>query len=337
MITMLEKYTNKIVEDIYEKWKKEGDSQTRRTYLGGSEIGKPCDRELWYSFRHCTENDFSGRLYRLFQRGHKEEETFVKDLRDIGCEVWEVDEDGKQFEVSACGGHFKGHTDGVARIPGYSKPHLLEFKTSNTKEFKKLEKEGVESSKPIHFAQMQIYMHLMNLERALYMVVCKETDELYTERVRYSKKVSEGILEKASRIIYGDLPPRISDRRDSWDCKFCPAKGLCHGSISPEPSVPIKKLSCRQCVHAEPTADGKWNCKFHKKLAEEPCGDMLFIPSLVNFAEPTKYFPEDNVIEFTGSVVWYHGDKGDDAKALSCEDLITLPKEIVELPQEPKQ
>jgi hypothetical protein len=54
----------------------------------------------------------------------------------------------------------------------------------------------------------------------------------------------------------------------------------------------------------------------------------------VNFAEPTKYFPEDNVIEFTGSVVWYHGDKGDDAKALSCEDLITLPKEIVELPQE---
>ena len=333
---MLEKYTNKIVEQIYEKWKKEGDSQTRRTYLGGSEIGKPCERELWYSFRHCTENDFSGRLYRLFQRGHNEEETFVKDLRDIGCEVWEVDEDGKQFEVSACGGHFKGHTDGVARIPGHNKPHLLEFKTSNTKDFKKLEKEGVEVCKPVHYAQMQVYMELMNLERALYMVVCKETDEIYTERVRYSKKDAENLLKKAERVIYGDLPERPYDREDYYLCKFCDARKICWGSQSPEPSVPIKTLSCRQCVHAEPTKDGEWNCKFHKKLATEPCKDMLFIPSLVSFAEPKQYFPDHNVIEFQGSETWYHGDKGWDSKALNCEDLITLPKEIVELPQEPE-
>ena len=138
---MLEKFTNKIVEDIYDKWKAEGDSQTRRTYLGGSQIGHHCERYLWYDFRHCTENVFSGRLYRLFQRGHDEEHRFVKDLRDIGCEVWEETEANEQFGVEACGGHFRGHLDGVARIPDYDKPHLLEFKTSNTKDFKKLEKE----------------------------------------------------------------------------------------------------------------------------------------------------------------------------------------------------
>ena len=333
---MLEKFTNKIVEDIYDKWKAEGDSQTRRTYLGGSQIGHHCERYLWYDFRHCTENDFSGRLYRLFQRGHDEEHRFVKDLRDIGCEVWETDVDGDQFGVEACGGHFRGHLDGVARLPDYNKPHLLEFKTSNTKDFKKLEKEGVEVTKPVHYAQMQVYMHLMNLTRALYMVVCKETDHLYTERVRYSKKVAEGLIDKASRVVFGDIPERCTDRKDSFACKFCSAKDLCWGTSGPEPSVPIKKLSCRQCVHAEPTADGQWNCKFHNKLAEKPCDDMLFIPSLVSFAEPVQYHEEHNVLEFKGSETWYHGDKGD-SLAMTCKDLISLPKEIVELPQEPKE
>jgi hypothetical protein len=329
---MLNKYTNKIVNDIYDKWKKEGDSQTRRTYLGGSQIGHHCERFLWYDFRHCSKPEFTGRLYRLFQRGHDEEHRFVKDLKDIGCQIWEFDEDGNQFGVSACGGHFKGHTDGVGKIPGYDKPHLLEFKTSNTRDFKKLKKDGVEAFKPVHFDQMQVYMHLMKLERALYMVVCKENDDLYTERVRYSATRANQILEKASRVIYGDIPERCTDRKDSFLCKFCSAKSLCWGTSGPEPAVPISKLSCRQCVHAEPVADEKWNCKKHNRIANSPCDDMLFTPSLVSFAEPVKYFQDHNVIEFKGSETWYHGNKGDEQKALSCKDLIVLPKEIVELP-----
>ena len=36
--------------------------------------------------------------------------------------------------------------------------HVLEFKTHNSKSFAKLEKEGVQKSNPMHYAQMQVYM-----------------------------------------------------------------------------------------------------------------------------------------------------------------------------------
>ena len=106
-------------------------------------------------------------------------------------------------------------------------------------------------------------------------------------------------------------------------------------TIYPEYLSDVNVIMCPSDANAQSDFDeGKWNCNFHNRLAKEPCKDMLFIPSLVSFAEPKQYFPEHNVIEYQGSETWYHGDKGWDAKALNCEDLMTLPKEIVELPQE---
>jgi len=324
------------ISKIEEYWKKRGDSETRRTYLGASIIGHECERKLWYDFRHCTSEDFSGRLYRLFNRGHREEDTFVEELKGIGCEVHQFDSKGEQFAVSDCGGHFKGHTDGAALgIPDAPKTwHLLEFKTSSAKEFKKLDK-GVEQAKPMHYAQMQVYMHLTGLTRALYMVVNKDTDELYGERVRYNKDQAVRILQKAERIIFAEKPPeKATDRPDSFLCKFCSAHALCHGSNNATPAVDIKELSCRQCVHATPKKDGTWKCE--KGEYGTVCDEMLFIPQLINFATPTNYYPEQGVIEFTSNtdgIVWYHGKKGTEfkEKLLTVDDLITLPVGLVEL------
>jgi len=58
-----------------------------REHLGGSLIGRPCLRELWYSFRWAKERKFKGRLLRLFNRGHLEEFRFVAYLESIGFEV----------------------------------------------------------------------------------------------------------------------------------------------------------------------------------------------------------------------------------------------------------
>lgn len=59
----------------------------RRRHLGGSLIGRECNRELWYSFRWATRIAHKARLLRLFNRGHKEEFRFVEYLRGIGIEV----------------------------------------------------------------------------------------------------------------------------------------------------------------------------------------------------------------------------------------------------------
>jgi len=58
-----------------------------RAHLGGSIIGRKCERELYYSFHWFRRPTFKGRLLRLFDRGHKEEFSFLALLRGIGIEI----------------------------------------------------------------------------------------------------------------------------------------------------------------------------------------------------------------------------------------------------------
>lgn len=82
---------DQIQERIDAHWK-ENQDDGRRKHLGGSLIGRECMRELWYSFRWATETKHDGRILRLFQRGHSEEFSFVKYLRQIGVEVRDYDQ-----------------------------------------------------------------------------------------------------------------------------------------------------------------------------------------------------------------------------------------------------
>ena len=58
-----------------------------RSHLGASLIGHSCSRYLWYLFRWVFHYQFSGRMYRLFQRGHREEDVINQYLTGMGCEV----------------------------------------------------------------------------------------------------------------------------------------------------------------------------------------------------------------------------------------------------------
>src|SRR5690606_41232817 len=84
---------------------------------------------------------------------------------------------------------------------------------------------------------------------------------------------------RADRIITATTPPeRISDNPDDWRCRFCPALILCHGADDRTAvAVPIKTLSCRQCIHATPETDtdyGRWSCAYYgKSLSDEQHDD----------------------------------------------------------------
>jgi len=83
--------TKRISEDLedfcVEKW---GDGF--RWHLGGSVIGGECLRKIWYDYRWVQEPVFSGRMHRLFQRGHLEEFRFVEYLRGMGWTVLDYSE-----------------------------------------------------------------------------------------------------------------------------------------------------------------------------------------------------------------------------------------------------
>jgi hypothetical protein len=257
-----------------------------RGHLGASVIGRPCERSLWYGFRWATARRHPARILRLFARGQREEAVLVDLLRKAGVEVWEADEEGQQFRVSAVGGHFGGSLDGVGLglVEAPEKPHVLEFKTHGDKSFKDLSKHGLEKSKPEHHAQITVYMHLMDIDRGLYLAVNKNDDTLHAERVRHSAKAANTLLDKAHRIITSYYPPaKISDDAAFYLCKWCDHAQVCHGNTVPPPT-------CRSCVHATPELDGdaRWSCaRFGCDLDVDTqrrgseCPAHVFIPALL--------------------------------------------------------
>ena len=257
-----------------------------RTHLGASLIGKECERALWYDFRWATKAKFPGRVLRLFETGNREEDRLVGNLRRTGATVLELDpETGRQFRVQAHGGHFGGSLDGVAinLLEAPKTWHVLEFKTHSNKSFNDVAAKKVRVSKPQHFAQMQIYMHLVGINRAMYLAVNKDTDDLYVERVEADTQYAEQLLEKARRIIFAQAPlPRISEDPSWYQCRMCDHAPLCHASGQ---RVAAPEVNCRTCLHSTPV-EGGWQCERHEKTLSEAdqrigCEQHLYLPPLV--------------------------------------------------------
>jgi len=95
--------SKRILEDI-DEWCITTYDGGHRTHLGASLIGDECKRKLWYVFRWVKHDKMekegntpaenvanAGRLYRLFNRGHREEDRFIEWLEGIGVQVWADD------------------------------------------------------------------------------------------------------------------------------------------------------------------------------------------------------------------------------------------------------
>jgi hypothetical protein len=314
--------SDKIAEAIFAAIKA-GDEDWRRNHLGASLLGSPCSRALWYGFRWAVDPDFGGRMLRLFERGHREEDWVIENLRSAGMEVWCVDtskpkgEDGKhpQFRMSWLGGHIGGGVDGVILgVPGAPKtPHLGEIKTSNDKRFKILQRGGVRETNPRHYTQMQIYMLGMKLKRALYICVNKNTDDIHSERITFDKKFAEGVIAKAEMIVGSNTPlTKLSDDPSWWECKFCDYRPICHG-------VDYAKVerNCRTCSQSTPKNDGAWICEHHGITLDcaaqrKGCDSHLHIPQMLEQWNAVGYDEEKREVT-------YHTGQGpviDDGKDL---------------------
>ena len=278
--------TKTIASAIYASYKQE----KPRPHLGCSLLGHHCDRWLWLSFRWAVIEKFDGRILRLFKRGQNEEATVYDDLKAIGIDVA-----GSQHRVDF-GNHISGSLDGVIPegVPeAPKKRHVLEIKTHSKKSFDDVVKNGVEKSKPMHFAQMQLYCHGTGVDRALYFAVCKDNDEIYTERVRYDKEIAESILNRGHAIVSSDrMPPPCSTDPTWYQCRFCPAHSFCHETHL------TKEVNCRTCALSTAKPDSTWHCAKYDatipgEAQHEGCEGHVLHPDLVPFeriesADPWK-------------------------------------------------
>jgi hypothetical protein len=292
-------------------------SEKPRPHLGCSTLGHPCDRWLWLSFRWAVVEEFEGRILRLFRRGHNEEAIIVRDLRNVGIDIR-----SSQARVNF-GSHVSGSLDGIIEsgVPeSPKKRHVAEFKTHSKKSFDDLAKNGVEKSKPMHYVQMQVYMHGTSIDRALYVGVCKDDDRLHIERVRYDPDVATKAVERGQRIALADrIPPPISTDPTWYQCRFCPAHSFCHKA------EPTKFANCRTCAHSTALADSTWRCERHDAdnipvdFQHTGCDDHIIHPDLV----PWPMIPSED----GHSVMWKIGDRviENSATAYKSREILANP------------
>jgi len=205
--------------------------QQQRDYLGGSRIGEPCARKLVYEVTHTPKDegrDFDGAILRIFDAGHQFETLSIRWLRGAGFDLRTERADGGQFGFEAAGGKLRGHIDGVIVAGpdvGLRWPVLWEHKALNAKSWNDLVKRGLRASKPVYFAQVQLYMGYLELETALVTALNKDTEALHHEAVGFDPPCAQALSDKAVDILRaaeaGELPPRIAAAQDFYLCRMC--------------------------------------------------------------------------------------------------------------------
>ena len=241
-----------------------------RGYLGMSGIGKRCIRALWYGFHWVSiPTDMSVRMKRIFERGHLEEERVIRELTEIGIEVYaQYEPDGERIQLTGAideeqeehegfAGHAKGHPDGrlLGVIEAPKTPHLLEIKTAKASRWKVIaDARNLKKSDEEYYGQCQRLMDAMGLKRTLFIATNKDTEERYYERVYYDKQDALHYKQLEMIIVTSEKPPEKISQVPSWkDCFFCKHKPVCHKG------APINK-TCRSCVHADMVDNGGWVC-----------------------------------------------------------------------------
>lgn len=197
-----------------------------RNYIGGSSMGKECDALIWFNYKFPVPTE-DPRIQRIFDIGNALEPVIIGWLKEAGFTVYEKDTDGKQFEV--VDGKTKFHIDGViVGIPESKKPHLLEIKTAKDSRFEEFKKKGVKGSDPEYYGQIQVYMLKFELERCLFVVMNKDTQELYFERLELNKMEATFLVSRAKEIGEMDeRPERKYGSRDFYKCRWCAHRERC--------------------------------------------------------------------------------------------------------------
>lgn len=219
----------------------ERNAQRPRDYLGASRIGEPCARRLVYEFAKTPVDpgkEFAGQTLRIFEAGHVFEDLAIRWLRAAGFDLRTQRRDGGQFGFETAGSRIRGHVDGVivdGPEIGLCWPVLWEHKALKASSWNDTAKKGVRASKPIYFAQMQIYMAYMELEAALFTALNKDTCELYHEHVPFDATAAQALSDKAVEVLRaaeaGELLPRIAAHADFYLCRFCPFSGRCWSEV----------------------------------------------------------------------------------------------------------
>lgn len=228
-------------------------NQAKRDYLGASMLGDECVRKIQLQYmKH--ETDVTAQNVRTFAIGHHLETLIADWMILAGFDLRTKGANGEQFSFSVAGGKLAGHVDGVIyafptkiaenfafqsdqQEPNiWSRRHALwECKTLNNKSWTDTAKRGVLVSKPLYYAQVQLYMAYLDLTEnpCVFTALNKDTSELYHELIAFDAECAQRYSDRAVQIIKAsennELLPCISSDSSYFKCKMCGFRNECFG------------------------------------------------------------------------------------------------------------
>lgn len=274
----------KLLLDI-DAWSVSEYSKPYKKRLGGSMLGTSCWQKLWLTFRWCKAEKRDGRMYRLLDRGNREEPYTFKMLTGAGFRLFTHDPaTNEQYKMSLVYGHCGGSLDAIGLLPtsyGIETPMLVSVKTAGAgARFKGMMEEGIKVKAPEYYDQECFYGYGYNIEYAAYIVTGKNDDNLHLEIEKLDMERGKQLVDKAEAIIFSKEPfEKISKSPSSGDCAGCTFKGICHKGEQVD-------KNCRSCKFSSPSttpnADGSpvWDCSLYApKIPDDVikvgCGDWI--------------------------------------------------------------
>jgi hypothetical protein len=202
---------------LIELFEKLSVNQQPRGYIGCSVIEHPCNKYIWFSKHQGTTISFKQR--RIFERGLMEEPRIIKLIKETG----EFSIINEQHFVSKY--PLEGHIDAIIENKNGNK-YILEIKTMNEKNFKRLLKHKTAIAFPSYYAQCQCYMLLSDVHEAILLAVNKNTEEIHEEIINFNEEYATCLLAK-SITIQEDIPSGFSKKQ--LECFYCGFKEKCQG------------------------------------------------------------------------------------------------------------
>ncbi len=239
-----------IVEAIYSVYEKESGRVRSRRPTASDGLGSVCSRLSWYEVHSPVPKVINPKLRRRMHYGVLHEENIINELR--GLENWEIKGAGYRIRLW----DIPGRVDLLVRENGKWK--LLEVKTMNPEDFKRFQKEGLQSFIK-YYEQFMFYMAALErmpfkdedkIERGI--LLAENTfplGELHSEELSIDRDCIDYMKEHTEELeAVLDLmkPPPRPFNYNSKECKWCRRKDECWRVVTPKDHKVFSEIKNQQ-------------------------------------------------------------------------------------------
>ena len=195
---------------------REKDREQHHFYI--TDAGK-CPRAVFFKFKKAPREAMEAKILRMFDHGDYIHQLIMKPLfgiREINVVASEINIPPQEL--------ISGRADAI--LSDGKGLYVLDIKSMNSMVFKNLQ-----VPKEENIDQIQLYLHYFKIPKGILLYVNKDTQELKEFEVSYNANRALALLNNLSalktKIDQNNIPDRILEYPDDWQCRYCQFKEIC--------------------------------------------------------------------------------------------------------------